>query len=70
MRSKWWGWGREGESYHLPDPERFWSYVRARLGRTEPTERLESPSEITVPPSGLSDGVVSELSAVVGAQGV
>ena len=70
MRSKWWGWGREGESYHLPDPERFWSYVRARLGRTEPTERLESPSEITVPPSNVGNGVVSELSAIVGAQGV
>ena len=70
MRSKWWGWGREGESYHLPDPERFWSYVRARLGKTEPTERLESPSEIKLSPSGVSDGVVSELSAAVGAQSV
>jgi alkyldihydroxyacetonephosphate synthase len=70
MRSKWWGWGREGESYHLSDPQRFWSYVRARLGDTEPTERLESPSEIALTPSGVTDGVVSELTAIVGAQSV
>jgi len=70
MRSKWWGWGREGESYHLPDPERFWSYLRARLGDTEQTERLESASAITVAASGVTDGVVSELSRVVGAESV
>ncbi len=70
MRSKWWGWGREGESYHLPAPERFWSYVRDRMGETKPAERLESASEITVSPGRLPDGVISELSGLVGVQGV
>ena len=70
MRSKWWGWGREGESYHLPAPEQFWSYVQARLGETELAERLESASEITVSPGRLPGGVISELTGLVGAQGV
>ena len=70
MRSKWWGWGREDESFHLPNPDGFWSYVRDRLGKTEPTERLESPSEITVPPGRVADVIVAELSGVVGAQSV
>jgi alkyldihydroxyacetonephosphate synthase len=69
-RSKWWGWGQESESYHLADPERFWSYVRSRLGDTEPTKRLDSASEITLAPSGIADGVVSELSAAIGDQSV
>lgn len=70
MRSKWWGWGREGESYHLPAPDRFWSYVRSRLGETEPSGRLESAAEIALPPGGLTAGVVSELAGVTGPQSV
>ncbi|HEY5625983.1 MAG TPA: FAD-binding oxidoreductase [Dehalococcoidia bacterium] len=69
-RSKWWGWGLEGESYHLPDPERFWSFVRERLGKTEPAERLESAAEITVSSGRVPDGVVSELTGLLGAQSV
>ena len=44
QRSKWWGWGDDGKSYHIPDAERFWDYVRSRLGATifnPPVESIE-----------------------------
>ncbi|HLA18890.1 MAG TPA: FAD-binding oxidoreductase, partial [Dehalococcoidia bacterium] len=69
-RSKWWGWGQEGESYHLADPERFWSYLRSRLGDTEPAPRLESLTNAALTPGRLSLGVVSELGRAVGEEGV
>jgi len=70
VRSKWWGWGQEGESYHLADPERFWSYLRDRLGDTDPAPRLESLTNVALTPGRLSQGVVSELSRAVGQESV
>jgi len=70
VRSKWWGWGQEGESYHLPNPERFWSYLRDRLGDTDPAPRLESLTNVALTPSRLSQGVVSELCRAVGQESV
>jgi len=69
-RSKWWGWGQEGESYHLADPERFWSYLRSRLGDTEPAPRLESLTGVALTPGRLSRVLVSELGRAVGEEGV
>jgi len=69
-RSKWWGWGQEDESYHLPDPERFWSYLRERLGDTRPAPRLESLAGIALTPSRLSSGVLSELGRAAGQESV
>jgi alkyldihydroxyacetonephosphate synthase len=65
-RSRWWGWGQEGESYHLPDPERFWSYLRHRLGETGSTPRLDSLAGVALTPARLSESVISELGRVAG----
>ena len=70
VRSKWWGWGQEGESYHLPNPEQFWSYLRDRLGDTDPAPRLESLTNVALTPGRLSQGVVSELGRAVGQESV
>ena len=70
MTSKWWGWGEEGRTYHLPDAERFWSYIRARLGPTEATPRLDSLDRIDLRPSRLSQGVLSTLARISGNGGV
>src|SRR3972149_4408713 len=70
VRSKWWGWGQEGESYHLPTPERFWSSLRDRLGDTNPAPRLESLTNVALTASRLSHGVVSELCHALGQESV
>lgn len=70
MASKWWGWGEEGRTYHLPDPERFWAYIRARLGPTEASPRLESLEGIDLRPSRLPGAVVSSLTRIAGERGV
>ena len=69
-RSKWWGWGQEDESYHLPDPNRFWSYLHERLGDTRPAPRLESLAGVALTPSRLSSGVLSELCRAAGQESV
>ncbi len=69
-RSKWWGWGQEDESFHLPDPERFWSYLRELLGDTDPAPRLESLANVALTPSRLSSSVLSELGRVAGQENV
>ncbi len=70
MASKWWGWGEEGKAYHLADPERFWSYIQARLGPTEAGSRLESLEGVQLRPSRLTAAVVSALARIVGEGGV
>jgi len=70
LTSKWWGWGEEGRTYHLPDAERFWSYIRARLGPTEAAPRLDSLDRIDLRPSRLSQGVLSTLARISGNGGV
>jgi len=53
MPMKWWGWGEEGQSFSLPNPEGFWSYVRRGLGETGESPRIESLEEVNVRPSRL-----------------
>ncbi len=65
-RSKWWGWGREDEAYHIPDPDRFWAYVRDRLGETRPRPRVTSLAEFKLPKSRLSEPDIAELRQMSG----
>jgi len=60
---RWWGWGEEGRSYHIADPERFWGYLEARLGPAVPAPRIESPDAIRVPAPRLPAGVERALRA-------
>ncbi|MEE8346102.1 MAG: FAD-binding oxidoreductase [Dehalococcoidia bacterium] len=66
MISKWWGWGEEGREYHLPDPQRFWRYLRARLGPVEARSRIESLESVHVSPSRLPAATLSSLTGIVG----
>ncbi len=68
--SKWWGWGEEGKAYHLPDPERFWGYIRARLGPTEASSRLESLEGVQLRPPRLTAAVISKFGTIAGEGGV
>ncbi len=66
QRSKWWGWGDDGKSYHIPDPERFWDYVRARLGPTVFHPPVASLERCEVRRSRLPLSLVAALSNIVG----
>ncbi len=68
--SKWWGWGEEGKVYHLPDPERFWTYIQARLGPTDASTRLDSLEGVRLRPPRLSAAVLSALARIVGDGGM
>ncbi len=70
MTSKWWGWGDENKAYHLPDPQRFWAYVRARLGATEPASRLDLLQSVGLPPQRLPAAVLTGLARIVGEKGL
>ena len=69
-RCRWWGWGEEGKSYHLPDPEAFWAHLRARLGQTEGDSRLGSLAGVRLQPGRLSPAVLSALAGIVGEAGL
>jgi alkyldihydroxyacetonephosphate synthase len=69
-RSKWWGWGREDEAYHIPDPDRFWTYVRDRLGQPRPRPRVASLAEVKLRPSRLSEPDIAEVVQISGAGAV
>jgi alkyldihydroxyacetonephosphate synthase len=69
-RSKWWGWGREDEAYHIPDPDRFWAYVRDRVGETRPRPRITSLAEFKLRQSRLPEPDMAELRQIVGAGAV
>lgn len=69
-RSKWWGWGREEESFHLPDERQFWAFVRERLGETAASPRIGSLEEVAVAPSQMGDGDVEALRGIVADGGV
>ncbi|MCH8813971.1 MAG: FAD-binding oxidoreductase [Chloroflexi bacterium] len=69
-RCKWWGWGKDSESFHLPDPDQFWAYIRDRLGETKPSPRLDSLSNVDVRPSQLSADDLKELTRVCEPGGV
>lgn len=53
MALKWWGWGDESKEAHVPDPDRFWSFLRGRIGATQPSPRLPSLADLKLPPSRL-----------------
>jgi alkyldihydroxyacetonephosphate synthase len=67
---KWWGWGDEGKTYHLPDPERFWAYIHRRLGPTEAGSRLDSLERVQLRASRLSAGLLTALARIVGEGGL
>ena len=69
-RSKWWGWGAEDEAYHIPDPDRFWKYVRGRIGETRPRPRLASLAEAKLRPSRLSKPDIAALRKISGGEAV
>jgi len=70
MPAKWWGWGDEGKSFALADPERFWSFVDQRLGGAGVSPRLESLDEIRLGPSRLEAGVADALRRAAGKDAV
>ncbi|TET98338.1 MAG: FAD-binding oxidoreductase, partial [Dehalococcoidia bacterium] len=70
VSSKWWGWGEEGKTYHLPDPERFWSYIHGRLGPTDASSRLDSLERLQLRPPRLPAAVLSALARIVGEGGL
>lgn len=61
MPLKWWGWGDEAKSAHVPDPDRFWSYLHARIGETQASARLQSIAEVRLPPSRLAPAALDAL---------
>ncbi len=67
---KWWGWGREGESYTLADPESFWSFLEQALGPLQQSSRVASPKDISLPPSRLTPADLSKLTELFGESGV
>jgi alkyldihydroxyacetonephosphate synthase len=69
-RSKWWGWGREDEAYHIPDPDRFWTYVRDRLGEARPRPRITSLAEFRLRQSRLPETDIAGLRQISGAGAV
>ncbi|HJX61363.1 MAG TPA: FAD-binding oxidoreductase, partial [Dehalococcoidia bacterium] len=70
MTMKWWGWGEEGRTFSLPDPERFWGLVSSRLGEPGVSPRLESADAIALPPSRLEGEALAALRRAVGEDAV
>ena len=66
MPMKWWGWGEEGRSFSLADPERFWSFVSERLGGSGVSQRLESAEQIVLRPCRLGADDLAALRRAVG----
>src|SRR4030067_634565 len=67
MTMKWWGWGEEGRTFALPDPERFWGLVASRLGEPGVSPRIESLDAVTLPPSRPAGEALAALRRAVGA---
>ena len=66
MAMKWWGWGEEQKSFPLSDPERFWSFLRERLGDVSARPRLQSLDQVVLPPSPLEADALSPLRRIAG----
>jgi alkyldihydroxyacetonephosphate synthase len=69
-RLKWWGWGLEGQSYMLPDPQSFWSSLESTLGSLQHASRITSIDEIALPPPRLAPADLAALKKRVGESGV
>ena len=67
---KWWGWGREGESYSLQDSRGFWSFLEQNLGPLPQSPRLSSLDDISIPPSRLTSKDLEDLKEFFGENGV
>jgi alkyldihydroxyacetonephosphate synthase len=70
QKCKWWGWGPEGQSYALPDPQGFWSFLENNLGPLQKGSRVASPNDIQLPPSRLASADLEELTKLLGHKGV
>jgi alkyldihydroxyacetonephosphate synthase len=70
MPSKWWGWGDEGKSFALANPERFWSFVDRRMGGAGDSPRLQSLDAITLTSSRLEGQVADALREAIGKNAV
>lgn len=66
MPVKWWGWGEEDETFPLPDPEGFWTYVHDRLGETAESPRIDSLTKANVRPSRLEGRDLEALRRAAG----
>ncbi len=69
-RVKWWGWGLEGQSYTLPDPQSFWSFLESSIGPLQQASRIGSLNDIQLPPSQLSSADLATLRERVGQSAV
>jgi alkyldihydroxyacetonephosphate synthase len=67
---KWWGWGREGENYPIPNPQRFWTFLENNLGSLEQSPRVSSLNDIALPPSRLTSKDLEALRNLFGENGV
>jgi alkyldihydroxyacetonephosphate synthase len=68
-RRKWWGWGREGERYHLPAPGRFWSYLEEALGDLPAAPPVPALEAMQLPPTRLSQTELDDLAGLLGKGG-
>ena len=66
---KWWGWGLESESYALPDPHYFWSFLETKLGPLQQSSRVSSLNDIPVPTNRLAQGDLDRLKEIFGEEG-
>ncbi len=69
-RMKWWGWGLEGQSYALPDPQNFWSFLESTLGPLEQSSRVTSLNDIPLPATRLDSADLAMLRQLFGDSGV
>ena len=67
---KWWGWGREGESYSIRNPQGFWSFLEQNLGPLEQSPRVSSLNDISLPPSRLALKDLEDLRELFGEKDV
>ncbi|MCG6916845.1 MAG: FAD-binding oxidoreductase [Deltaproteobacteria bacterium] len=67
---KWWGWGREGESYSIRNPQGFWSFLEQNLGPLQQSTRVSSLNDISLPPSRLALKDLEDLRQLFGEKDV
>ena len=67
---KWWGWGREEESYLLQDSRGFWSFLEQNLGPLAQSPRVSSLDDVLLPPSRLTPKDLEDLKELFGEKDV
>lgn len=68
-KMKWWGWGLESESYALPDPQYFWSFLETKLGPLQQASRVSALNDIAVPANRLAQLDLDRLKEIFGDEG-